>query len=210
MYSTGDVSRKFIECHGVTIWQIRVNAKVWNAICVRNGENTETETGWPRAETEIRPANAAMNWKKTKCKHSQKSGLHMLPWTGLWKTEKIKIKTTNDSAHDMCWRSTRHASNMERSKESHQRSPEMEEPPRLMFWQEREDLSLSKVLEVDWPSWINIHTYTQLPALCLGQHGVSLYQKGKTNLDFTEARDSEWQWHHSAGPYASLNLAPDR
>ena len=21
------------------------------------------------------------------------------------------------------------------------------------------------------------------------------YQKGKTNLDFTEARDSEWQWH---------------
>jgi len=25
---------------------------------------------------------------------------------------------------------------------------------------------------------------------------VSWYQKGKTNLDFTEARDSEWQWHH--------------
>jgi len=24
---------------------------------------------------------------------------------------------------------------------------------------------------------------------------VSRYQKGKTNLDFTEARDSEWQWH---------------
>jgi len=24
---------------------------------------------------------------------------------------------------------------------------------------------------------------------------VSLYQKGKTNLDLTEARDSEWQWH---------------
>jgi len=24
---------------------------------------------------------------------------------------------------------------------------------------------------------------------------VSQYQKGKTNLDFTEARDSEWQWH---------------
>jgi len=23
---------------------------------------------------------------------------------------------------------------------------------------------------------------------------VSWYQKGKTNLDFTEARDSEWQW----------------
>jgi len=24
---------------------------------------------------------------------------------------------------------------------------------------------------------------------------VSQYQKGKTNLDFTEARDGEWQWH---------------
>jgi len=24
---------------------------------------------------------------------------------------------------------------------------------------------------------------------------VSQYQKGKTNLDFTETRDSEWQWH---------------
>jgi len=25
---------------------------------------------------------------------------------------------------------------------------------------------------------------------------VSRYQKGKTNLDFTEARDSEWQLGH--------------
>jgi len=24
---------------------------------------------------------------------------------------------------------------------------------------------------------------------------VNQYQKGKTSLDFTEARDSEWQWH---------------
>ena len=24
---------------------------------------------------------------------------------------------------------------------------------------------------------------------------MSPYQKGKTNLDFTEARDGEWQWH---------------
>ena len=28
-----------------------------------------------------------------------------------------------------------------------------------------------------------------------GTTRVSRYQKGKTNLDFTEARDSEWQWH---------------
>jgi len=29
----------------------------------------------------------------------------------------------------------------------------------------------------------------------LGTTRVSWYQKGKTNLDFTEARDIEWQWH---------------
>jgi len=28
-----------------------------------------------------------------------------------------------------------------------------------------------------------------------GTTQVSRYQKGKTNLDFTEARDSEWPWH---------------
>ena len=28
-----------------------------------------------------------------------------------------------------------------------------------------------------------------------GTTRVSRYQKGETNLDFTEARDSEWQWH---------------
>jgi len=28
-----------------------------------------------------------------------------------------------------------------------------------------------------------------------GTTRVSRYQKGKTYLDFTEARDSEWQWH---------------
>ena len=28
-----------------------------------------------------------------------------------------------------------------------------------------------------------------------GTTRVSQYQKGKTNLDFTEGRDSEWQWH---------------
>jgi len=28
-----------------------------------------------------------------------------------------------------------------------------------------------------------------------GTARVSQYQKGKTSLDFTEAKDSEWQWH---------------
>ena len=48
--------------------------------------------------------------------------------------------------------------------------------------------------------WTNIvitwkHTHTRLTAVLSGTIWVSLYQKGKTNLDFTEARDSEWQWH---------------
>jgi len=28
-----------------------------------------------------------------------------------------------------------------------------------------------------------------------GTTRVGRYQKGKTNLDFTEAKDREWQWH---------------
>ena len=36
---------------------------------------------------------------------------------------------------------------------------------------------------------------------------MSRYQKGKTNLNFTEARDRQWVAVASAGPYASLHLA---
>ena len=38
------------------------------------------------------------------------------------------------------------------------------------------------------------HTHTCNGPLS-GTTQVSRYQKGKTNLDFTEARDSKWQWH---------------
>jgi len=36
---------------------------------------------------------------------------------------------------------------------------------------------------------------------------VSWYHKGKNNLDFTEARDSEWQWHqlgYTPAPHHSV------
>jgi len=39
------------------------------------------------------------------------------------------------------------------------------------------------------------HAHTRLTAGFSGTTQVSRYQKGKTNLDLTEARDSEWQWH---------------
>jgi len=38
---------------------------------------------------------------------------------------------------------------------------------------------------------------------------VSLYQKGKTNLDFTEARDSEWQWHQLGNMQVRTSLQTD-
>jgi len=38
---------------------------------------------------------------------------------------------------------------------------------------------------------------------------VSRYQKGKTNLDFTEARDSEWQWHQLGRVQVCTSLQTD-
>jgi len=42
---------------------------------------------------------------------------------------------------------------------------------------------------------VECHTHTRLTALFPGTTQVSWDQKGKTNLDFTKARGSEWQWH---------------
>jgi len=39
---------------------------------------------------------------------------------------------------------------------------------------------------------------------------VSQYQKGKTNLDFTEARDSEWQWHQLGHMQVCILLQTDK
>ena len=38
---------------------------------------------------------------------------------------------------------------------------------------------------------------------------MSRYQKGKTNLDFTEARGSEWQWHHLGHMQVCISLQTD-
>jgi len=42
-----------------------------------------------------------------------------------------------------------------------------------------------------------------------GTTRVSRYQKGKTNLDFTEARDSEWQWHQLGHIEVCISLQAD-
>jgi len=42
-----------------------------------------------------------------------------------------------------------------------------------------------------------------------GTTQVSRYQKGKTNLYFTEARDSEWQWHQLGHMQVCILLQTD-
>ena len=42
-----------------------------------------------------------------------------------------------------------------------------------------------------------------------GTTRVSWYQKGKTNLDFPEARNSEWQWHQLGHMQVCTSLQAD-
>jgi len=50
------------------------------------------------------------------------------------------------------------------------------------------------------------HTFN---GLFSGTTQVSKYQKGKTNLDFTEARDSEWQWYQLGYMQVCTSLQTD-
>jgi len=54
----------------------------------------------------------------------------------------------------------------------------------------------------------NTHTHTFNGPLS-GTTRVSQYQKGDTNLDFTEARDSEWQWHQLGHMQVCTSLQTD-
>ena len=57
---------------------------------------------------------------------------------------------------------------------------------------------------------IKAHTDTHLfNGPFSGTTQVSRYQKGKTNLDFTEARDSEWQWHQLGHMQVCTSLQTD-
>ena len=49
------------------------------------------------------------------------------------------------------------------------------------------------------------HTHT-FNGPFFGTTWVSRYQKSKTNLDFTEARDSEWQWHQLGHMQVCISL----
>ena len=58
--------------------------------------------------------------------------------------------------------------------------------------------------------FVNTHTHTHtFNGPLTGTTRVSRYQKGKTSLDFTEARDSEWQWHQLGHMQVCTSLQTD-
>jgi len=73
---------------------------------------------------------------------------------------------------------------------------------------------------IDTDEWLSAQTTVLLRKITLehthlfnsplsGTTRVSRYQKGKTNLDFTEARDSEWQWHQLGRMQVCTSLQTD-
>ena len=60
--------------------------------------------------------------------------------------------------------------------------------------------------------FLHTHTHTHTHPFngpLSGTTRVSRYQKGKTNLDFTGARDSEWQWHRLGRTQVCTSLQTD-
>ena len=60
--------------------------------------------------------------------------------------------------------------------------------------------------------WAHTHTHTHTHPFngpLSGTTRVSQYQKGETSLDFTEARDSEWQWHQLGHMQVCISLQTD-
>jgi len=72
-------------------------------------------------------------------------------------------------------------------------------------------LSVKNLLKFFLPKYFCItytHTHT-FNGPFSGTTQVSPYQKGKTNLDFTGARDIEWQWHQLGCMQVCTSLQTD-
>jgi len=62
----------------------------------------------------------------------------------------------------------------------------------------------------DTDAWKHTHTHTHtFNGPLSGTTQVSRYKKGKTNLDFIRARDSEWQWHQLGHMQVCTSLQTD-
>ena len=55
-----------------------------------------------------------------------------------------------------------------------------------------------------WVTHTHTHTQTHTHPFNGPLSGTTRYEKGKTNLGFTEARDSEWQWHQLGSTTAQV------
>ena len=86
----------------------------------------------------------------------------------------------------------------------------------LVLWHLHSTMAFSasqhifKRSEACWNELPAAHTHTQpFNGPLSGTTRVSRYQKGKINLDFTEARDSEWQWHQLGHLLVCISLQTD-
>ena len=85
----------------------------------------------------------------------------------------------------------------QKQKDNVQQSPEDEDCQTSAKRLKVSDSSLENAVGVTSHKFYNnTVTHTHVKQLFSRTTRVSRYQKGKTNLYFTEARDSEWQWHH--------------
>jgi len=70
------------------------------------------------------------------------------------------------------------------------------------------DIRVSSVISCT--RYTHTHTHTHpFNGLFSGTTQVSRYQKNKTNLDVTEARDSEWQWYQLGHMQVCTSLQTD-
>jgi len=88
--------------------------------------------------------------------------------------------------------------------------------PHLHGRQPRECLTTPAKWQFLWSGLniLNTHTHTHththpFNGPLSGTTRVSWYQKGKTNLDFTEARDSEWKWQQLGHMQVCTSLQAD-
>jgi len=67
---------------------------------------------------------------------------------------------------------------------------------------------MGRVKGKDLSCYTHTHTHPFNSPLS-GTTQVSRYQNDKTNLDFTEARDSEWHWHQLGHMQVCISLQTD-
>ena len=84
--------------------------------------------------------------------------------------------------------------------------------PSRLCWQSHILPQLHHLVYRSLRFWVTPHTHTHTHPFngpFSGTTQVGRYQKGKTNLDFTEARDSEWQWHQLGHMQVCTSLQTD-